>query len=130
VTISGKDAGTIARASFVGTALEWYDYYLFGTAAALVFNRLYFTTMDPTAALLASFATFGVGFAARPIGAILFGYIGDKFGRRPALLATIVMIGIATGLIGLLPDFGSIGLAAPILLAVLRLVQGLSLIHI
>ncbi|GAA1348999.1 MFS transporter [Arthrobacter koreensis] len=125
-TISGKDAGTIARASFVGTALEWYDYYLFGTAAALVFNRLYFTTMDPTAALLASFATFGVGFAARPIGAILFGYIGDKFGRRPALLATIVMIGIATGLIGLLPDFGSIGLAAPILLAVLRLVQGLA----
>ncbi|WP_318241760.1 MFS transporter [Arthrobacter pullicola] len=126
VTISGKDAGTIARASFVGTALEWYDYYLFGTAAALVFNRLFFTTMDPTAALLASFATFGVGFAARPIGAVLFGYIGDRYGRRPALLATIVMIGIATGLIGFLPDFGTIGLAAPILLAVLRLVQGLA----
>jgi MFS family permease len=125
-TISGKDAGKIARAAFVGTALEWYDYYLFGTAAALVFNRLFFTDLDPTAALLASFATFGVGFAARPIGAMLFGYIGDKFGRRPALLTTIVMIGVATGLIGLLPDFGSIGLAAPILLAVLRLVQGLA----
>jgi MFS family permease len=124
--VSGKDAGKIARAAFVGTALEWYDYYLFGTAAALVFNRLFFTELDPTAALLASFATFGVGFAARPIGAMLFGYIGDKFGRRPALLTTIVMIGVATGLIGLLPDFGSIGLAAPILLAVLRLVQGLA----
>jgi MFS family permease len=125
-TVSGKDAGTIARAAFVGTALEWYDYYLFGTAAALVFNRLIFTDLDPTAALLASFATFGVGFAARPIGAVLFGYIGDRYGRRPALLTTIVMIGVATGLIGFLPDFGTIGLAAPILLAVLRLVQGLA----
>jgi MFS family permease len=125
-TISGKDAGTIARAAFVGTALEWYDYYLFGIAAALVFNRLIFTDLDPTAALLASFATFGVGFAARPIGAILFGYIGDRYGRRPALLTTIVMIGVATGLIGLMPDFGTIGLAAPVLLAVLRLVQGLA----
>lgn len=125
-TVSGADAGKIARAAFVGTALEWYDYYLFGTAAALVFNRLFFTDMDPTAALLAAFATFGVGFAARPIGAILFGYIGDRFGRRPALLITIIMIGIATGLIGVLPDFGSIGLAAPVLLAVLRLVQGLA----
>ncbi|MEB4614607.1 MFS transporter [Leucobacter sp. M11] len=125
-TISGADAGKIARAAFVGTALEWYDYYLFGTAAALVFNRLFFTELDPTAALLAAFATFGVGFAARPIGAILFGYIGDRYGRRPALLITIVLIGVATGLIGLLPDFGTIGLAAPILLAVLRLVQGLA----
>lgn len=125
-TVSGKDAGKIARAAFVGTALEWYDYYLFGTAAALVFNRLFFTELDPTAALLASFATFGVGFAARPIGAVLFGYIGDRYGRRPALLTTIVMIGVATGLIGFLPDFGTIGLAAPILLAVLRLVQGLA----
>lgn len=125
-TVSGKDAGKIARAAFVGTALEWYDYYLFGTAAALVFNRLFFTEMNPTAALLASFATFGVGFLARPLGAVLFGYMGDRFGRRPALLTTIVMIGVATGLIGFLPDFGSIGLAAPILLAVLRLVQGLA----
>ncbi|TFD08069.1 MFS transporter [Cryobacterium sp. TMT1-2-2] len=124
--LSGKDAGRIARAAFVGTALEWYDYYLFGTAAALVFNRLYFTTLDPTAATLAALATFGVGFAARPIGAILFGYIGDRVGRKPALLITIIMIGFATGLIGVLPDFGTIGLAAPVMLAVLRLVQGLA----
>ncbi|WP_445996483.1 MFS transporter [Okibacterium fritillariae] len=125
-TVSGSDAARIARAAFVGTALEWYDYFLFGTAAALVFNRLFFTELDATAATLAAFATFGVGFAARPIGALLFGYIGDKYGRRPALLTTIVMIGCATGLIGFLPDFGSIGLAAPIMLAVLRLLQGLA----
>ncbi|BBE21888.1 hypothetical protein MN0502_07710 [Arthrobacter sp. MN05-02] len=124
--VSGADAGRIARAAFVGTALEWYDYFLFGTAAAIVFNRLFFTTLDPTAATLAAFATFGVGFAARPLGAILFGFIGDRVGRRPALLITIVMIGCATGLIGVLPDFGSIGLAAPIMLAVLRLMQGLA----
>lgn len=124
--VSGADAGRIARAAFVGTALEWYDYFLFGTAAAIVFNRLFFTTLDPTAATLAAFATFGVGFAARPLGAVLFGIIGDRVGRRPALLITIVMIGCATGLIGLLPDFGTIGLAAPIMLAVLRLLQGLA----
>ena len=124
--VSGADAGKIARAAFVGTALEWYDYFLFGTAAAIVFNRLFFTTLDPTAATLAAFATFGVGFAARPLGAVLFGYIGDRVGRRPALLITIVAIGAATGLIGVLPDFGSIGLAAPVMLAVLRLVQGLA----
>jgi MFS family permease len=116
----------IARAAFVGTALEWYDYFLFGTAAAIVFNRLFFTSLDPTAATLAAFATFGVGFAARPLGAVLFGYIGDRVGRRPALLITIVMIGLATGLIGVLPDFGTIGLAAPIMLAILRLMQGLA----
>ncbi|MCU1566556.1 MAG: transporter [Pseudarthrobacter sp.] len=124
--VSGADAGIIARAAFVGTALEWYDYFLFGTAAAIVFNRLFFTSLDPTAATLAAFATFGVGFAARPLGAVLFGYIGDRVGRRPALLITIVAIGAATGLIGVLPDFGSIGLAAPVMLAILRLVQGLA----
>ncbi len=126
IRVTDKEAARIARAAFVGTALEWYDYFLFGTAAALVFNRLFFTDLDPTAATLAAFATFGVGFAARPVGAVLFGYVGDRFGRRPALLVTIVMIGVATGLIGLVPDYGSIGLAAPIALAVLRLVQGLA----
>ena len=125
-TVSGQDAGLVARAAFVGTALEWYDYFLFGTAAAIVFNRLFFTTLDPTAATLAAFAVFGVGFAARPVGAVLFGYIGDRVGRRPALLITIVMIGVATGLIGLLPAFDDVGLAAPIMLAVLRLIQGLA----
>ncbi|MGO2750811.1 MAG: MFS transporter [Pseudoclavibacter sp.] len=122
--VSLKDARRIAFAAFVGTALEWYDYFLFGTAAALVFNRLFFTDLDPAGATLAAFATFGVGFAARPIGAVVFGWIGDRYGRRPALLTTIVMIGCATGLIGILPDYLAVGIAAPVMLAVLRLVQG------
>ncbi|MBF4460019.1 MFS transporter [Pseudoclavibacter sp. VKM Ac-2867] len=122
--VSLKDARRIAFAAFVGTALEWYDYFLFGTAAALVFNRLFFTDLDPAGATLAAFATFGVGFAARPIGAVVFGWIGDRYGRRPALLTTVVMIGCATGLIGVLPDYLAVGIAAPIMLAVLRLVQG------
>jgi MFS family permease len=124
--VSGKDAGRVAFASFVGTALEWYDYFLFGTASAIVFNRLYFTTLNPTAATLAAFATFGVGFAARPIGALVFGWLGDRMGRKPALLITVVMIGAATGLIGLLPGYATIGIAAPLLLVLLRLVQGIA----
>lgn len=124
--LNHQDAQRIATAAFVGTALEWYDYYIFGTAAALVFNRLFFSSVDPTTGMLYAFATFGVGFAARPLGAILFGTIGDRLGRRPALLLSIVLIGVATGLIGLLPDFGHIGLWAPALLTLLRLVQGIA----
>ncbi|MGX4688585.1 MFS transporter [Streptomyces sp. JNUCC 63] len=124
--VTGQDAGRVAFAAFVGTALEWYDYFLFGTAAALVFNRLYFTTLNPTAATLAAFATFGVGFAARPIGALIFGWLGDRMGRKPALLITVVMIGTATGLIGLLPSYAAIGVAAPLLLVFLRLLQGIA----
>ncbi|MFE3449511.1 MFS transporter [Nonomuraea sp. NPDC059194] len=126
VVVSGKDAARVAFAAFVGTALEWYDYFLFGTAAAIVFNRLYFTTLDPTAATMAAFATFGVGFVARPFGALIFGWLGDRIGRRPALLITVVMIGVATGCIGLLPAFDSIGVAAPLLLVLLRLLQGIA----
>lgn len=126
IQVTSMDARRIAGAAFVGTALEWYDYFLFGTAAALVFNRLFFTNLDATAATIAAFVTFGVGFAARPIGAFVFGVIGDRFGRRPALVVTIVMIGVATGLIGVLPDYMAVGVAAPIMLAVLRLVQGLA----
>lgn len=124
--VSPREVGQIARAAFVGTALEWYDYFLFGTAAALVFNRLFFDQSNPTAALLASLATFGVGFAARPIGAFFFGILGDRIGRRPTLLITIVAIGIATGLIGVLPTYGSVGLMAPAFLVILRLLQGLA----
>lgn len=122
--VTGKDAGRVAFAAFVGTALEWYDYFLFGTAAAIVFDRLFFTSLNPAAATLAAFATFGVGFAARPLGAVLFGWVGDRIGRRPALLITVIAIGVATGLIGLLPGYVSIGLAAPLLLVALRLLQG------
>ncbi len=126
VVVTEKEAGRVAFASFVGTALEWYDYYLFGTAAAIVFNRLYFTSLNPTAATLAAFATFGVGFVARPVGAVIFGWLGDRIGRRPALLITVVLIGVATGLIGLLPGYATIGIAAPLLLVLLRLLQGIA----
>ncbi|MGO1539421.1 MAG: MFS transporter [Leucobacter sp.] len=124
--ISLREARKVAVAALVGTAMEWYDYYLFGLAAALVFNRLYFTELDPRAASLAAFATFGVGFVARPLGALLFGTLGDKMGRRPALILSVVLIGVATALIGLLPDFAAIGIVAPIMLVVLRLVQGVA----
>lgn len=116
----------VALATFAGTAMEWYDYYLFGLAASLVFNRLYFTDLDAAAAALAAFATFGVGFVARPFGAALFGWIGDRIGRKPALIITVTLIGLATGLIGLLPDFAAIGVAAPVLLVLLRLTQGIA----
>lgn len=126
IVVAPKDVRRIAAAAFVGTALEWYDYFLFGTAAALVFNRLFFTELDPSAAVLASLATFGVGFAARPIGAFFFGVLGDRLGRRPTLILTIVLIGVATGVIGLLPTYADIGIMAPVLLVVLRLLQGLA----
>src|SRR4026208_1416131 len=103
----------VALATFAGTAMEWYDYYLFGLAASLVFNRLYFTDLNAAAAALAAFATFGVGFVARPFGAALFGWIGDRIGRKPALILTVILIGLATGLIGLLPDFAGVGGAGP-----------------
>lgn len=124
--VDPKDVARIARAAFAGTALEWYDYFLFGTAAALVFNHLFFTEMNDTAAILASFATFGVGFAARPIGAFVFGILGDRWGRRPTLILSIVLIGVATGIIGMLPTYDNVGLAAPMLLVILRLFQGLA----
>lgn len=126
VHVDPKDVARIARAAFAGTALEWYDYFLFGTAAALVFDFLFFTELNPTAAVLASFATFGVGFAARPLGAFIFGMLGDRWGRRPTLILSIVLIGVATGIIGLLPTYDQVGLAAPLLLVILRLFQGLA----
>lgn len=124
IALDQRAAGRIARAAFLGTALEWYDYFLFGAATALVFNRFFFPAEDMSTATLASFATFGVGLAARPFGAVLFGYIGDRIGRRPALMMTIIVIGVSTGALGLLPGYASIGVIAPIALVVLRLVQG------
>ncbi|WP_246257445.1 MFS transporter [Amycolatopsis anabasis] len=113
-------------AAAVGTLLEYYDYYLFGLAASVVFPKVFFPAGDPVAAELASFATFAVGFVLRPVGGIVFGHIADRVGRKTALIITIVLMGVATMLIGVLPGYRQIGLWAPILLVVLRLVQGLS----
>jgi MFS family permease len=123
--LSIKDANKVAAGALIGTALEWYDFFLFSAAAALVFNVQYFTSENATAAAMASFATFGVGLAARPIGGLIFGRMGDKVGRRRVLMITIVGIGVVTGLIGLLPTYAAIGFAAPALLVLLRILQGL-----
>lgn len=113
-----------AVASLVGTAVEWYDYFIFGTASALVFGVLFFPGDDPLLGTLSAFAVFGVGFVARPLGGIVFGHIGDKMGRKGALVTTLLMMGLATFFIGLLPTAESIGIWAPVLLVVLRLIQG------
>jgi len=114
----------VVLASFIGTAIEWYDFFLYGTAAALVFNRLFFPTLDPFAGTLASLATYAVGFFARPVGGVVFGHFGDRLGRKSMLVTTLMLMGTATFLIGVLPTYDQIGVAAPVLLAVLRFVQG------
>ena len=113
-------------ASSVGTLFEWYDFYLYGSLAAF-FGGLFFPPGHETAGFLASLATFGAGFAVRPFGAIFFGRIGDRVGRKYTFLMTIVIMGFSTALIGLLPTYSSIGILAPILLVTLRLAQGLAL---
>lgn len=114
----------VVLASFVGTTIEWYDFFLYGTAAALVFNQLFFTNLEPLAGTMAAFVTYAVGFFARPLGGIVFGHYGDKIGRKSMLVTTLMMMGIATVLIGLLPTYNQIGIWAPILLVLLRFVQG------
>src|ERR687893_145815 len=116
--------GQVAFASFVGTAIEWYDYFLYGTAAALVFNQLFFPEFAPLTGTLAAFATFAVGFFARPVGGVVFGHFGDRIGRKSMLVITLLIMGGATFLIGLLPTFDSVGVLAPILLVALRFLQG------
>jgi metabolite-proton symporter len=122
---AGQSRLRVILAASVGSALEWYDFFLYGTAAALVFGELFFPKSDPVVGTLLSFLTFGVGFAVRPLGGILFGILGDRYGRKPVLVATLLMIGIGTTLIGLLPTYAQIGVWAPILLVAMRVVQGL-----
>ncbi|WP_395735673.1 MFS transporter [Prosthecobacter sp.] len=115
----------VVLASFIGTTIEWYDFFLYVTASALVFGKLFFTSMDPWAASMASYATNAVGFFARPLGGIVFGHFGDKLGRKSMLVTTLMMMGLATCGIGLLPTYEQAGILAPILLVVLRFIQGL-----
>jgi MFS transporter, MHS family, shikimate and dehydroshikimate transport protein len=114
----------VALASLVGTTIEWYDFFLYGTAAALVLNRLFFPTFDPLMGTLASLATYSVGFVARPIGGIVIGHYGDRIGRKSMLVLTLVIMGVATFLIGLLPTYETIGPMAAVLLVILRIAQG------
>jgi metabolite-proton symporter len=114
-------------ASLIGTSLEWYDFFLYGTASALVFNQLFFPQFDPVTGTLLAFTTYAVGFVARPLGGIVFGHFGDRVGRKQVLVVTLLIMGAATFLIGALPTYATIGIAAPILLVVLRFVQGIGL---
>ncbi|MEU9231886.1 MFS transporter [Streptomyces subrutilus] len=117
----------LASASLAGTAIEFYDFFVYGTAAALVLGPLFFPSFSPLAGTLAAFGTFGVGFLARPLGSAVFGHIGDRYGRRPVLLASLLLTGLATVAVGCVPTYESIGVAAPVLLLVLRFLQGLGL---
>ncbi|MCD6060695.1 MAG: h16 [Moraxellaceae bacterium] len=113
-------------ASLVGTTIEWYDFFLYGTAAALIFNKLFFPAFDPLTGTLAAFATYAVGFLARPLGAVVFGHYGDRIGRKSMLLATLFLMGIPTTLIGLIPTYASIGYFAAVLLVLMRFLQGMA----
>ncbi|GBH28132.1 MFS transporter [Burkholderia vietnamiensis] len=123
---SARQPARAATAAFIGTMIEWYDFYIYATAAALVFGQLYFPSHDPFVSTMASFATFAVGFFARPLGGIVFGHLGDRIGRKKALMTTLMMMGVATVCVGLLPDYSKVGVLAPVLLAALRVVQGIA----
>ncbi|MCA3749232.1 MAG: MHS family MFS transporter [Rubrobacter sp.] len=129
--LGGEDQGQIsdikkvAAASFIGTTIEWYDFFIYGTAAALVFPTLFFPEQTPFIGALLSFATFGVGFFARPVGGAIFGHYGDKIGRKSMLVVTLTMMGIATFIIGILPTYDQIGVLAPLILTLMRFIQGL-----
>ena len=117
----------VALTALAGTSIEWYDFFLYATAAALVFPSVFFPESDPTMGLILSFGTFAFGFVARPIGGILFGHFGDRIGRKKTLVTALILMGVASTLIGLMPAYATIGIAAPILLTILRFVQGLAI---
>ena len=125
-TIRPRNMRKIIAAALSASTLEWYDFYIYGTAAALVFNKVFFPGVSPALGTLAAFATFGVGFLFRPLGGIIFGHFGDTLGRKKLLVIAMLMMGVATFLIGLLPTYATVGVAAPIMLVVLRAVQGLA----
>ena len=123
----GPSMAAVVLAGSVGTVMEWYDFLVYATMAALVFNKLFFPTVSPFAGTLASLATYAVGFVARPLGGALFGHYGDRLGRKATLAATLAITGVATVVIGLLPTYGSVGVLAPALLVLMRLAQGIGL---
>ena len=124
-TGDGSHLRRVILASFIGTTIEWYDFFLYGTAAALVFNQLFFSNQDPLTGTLSAYGSFAIGFLARPLGGAVFGHFGDRIGRRAMLVWSLVIMGVATALIGVLPTYASIGIWAPILLTLIRFVQGI-----
>ncbi|MEQ7125251.1 MFS transporter [Actinopolymorpha sp. B11F2] len=125
----GREASIrqVAAASLAGTVVEWYDFFLYATMAGLVFNQEFFPTFDPLIGTLVAFGTFAAGFVTRPIGGVLFGHLGDRLGRKPMLVVTMMIMGLATFAMGLLPTYAQIGAAAPVLLLILRMLQGIGL---
>ncbi|MFZ1182640.1 MAG: MFS transporter [Pseudolabrys sp.] len=123
----GTSIGTIAFASAIGTTIEWYDFFLFGVVTPLVFNKLFFPNFDPLVGTLLAYTTFFVGFISRPIGGIIFGHYGDRIGRKTVLVLTILIMGVATFLIGLLPTYATVGIWAPVMLLFLRIFQGIGI---
>ncbi|WP_016934981.1 MFS transporter, partial [Rhodococcus sp. R1101] len=123
-TRAARRAGVTA---FVGTTIEWFDFYIYGTASALVLGALFFPDASPAVGTLAAFATFAVGFIARPLGGIVFGHFGDRFGRKNAVIITLALMGAGTVGVGLLPTYDQIGIWAPILLVALRVLQGIAM---
>ena len=122
--VKRRELRRVVASSMIGTTIEWYDFFLYGSAAALVFNRLFFPEYDPLTGTLLAFATYALGFVARPVGGIVFGHFGDRIGRKRLLMLSLVLMGVATVLIGLLPTYAQIGIWAPVALILLRLVQG------
>jgi MHS family metabolite:H+ symporter-like MFS transporter len=117
----------VVVSALVGASLEWYDFFLYGVVAGIVFNKLYFPASDPTISTMLAYATFAVGFVTRPLGGVIFGHFGDKLGRKTMLVVTLMIMGVATFLIGLIPTYAQIGIGAPILLLLMRVMQGIGL---
>ncbi|HMF24387.1 MAG TPA: MFS transporter, partial [Pseudolabrys sp.] len=124
---SGTSIGKVAFASAIGTTIEWYDFFLYGVVTPIVLNKLFFPNFDPVVGTLLAYTTFFVGFLSRPIGGIIFGHYGDRIGRKTVLVLTLLIMGLATFLIGLLPTYASAGIWAPIMLLVLRIFQGIGI---
>ena len=120
----------VAVASLIGTTIEWYDFFLYNTAAALLFPQLFFPKLDPLSGTLASFATYTVGFIARPVGGIVMGHFGDRVGRKSMLVLTLIIMGVATAVIGILPTYETLGIWAAVLLITCRLIQGFGLVSV
>lgn len=126
-THNRSDVRRVVTASLIGATIEWYDFFLYGAVAGIVFNKLFFPTADPFVSILLAYTTFAIGFVARPLGGLVFGHFGDRVGRKSVLITTLMIMGVATVLIGCLPTYEQIGILAPILLVILRLAQGIGL---